>query len=203
MASPLAGIPERGTPYLWLPNTTTVSTFANPPRYAPEAAQAYVAALLDLLGNRDPLDTMAATTDALREATASLPDALARQPEAEGKWSVVEVVRHLVDSEIVYGYRVRLIVAAERPHIPGYDQDAWTDRLRYRDDRLADALADFAALRAMNLRWLRTRTPEEQARIGIHSERGEESVAHIAKLLAAHDLVHLRQIARIRQAVAP
>lgn len=178
-----------------------MSTFANAPRYAPETARAYVAALLDLLGERDPLAVLEATLAALSETTAGLSDADARRPEAPGKWSVVEVVRHLADSEVVYGYRVRLIVAAERPAIPGYDQDAWADRLRYRDDRLDDALGDVTALRAMNLRWLRARTPEELARVGFHSERGEESVGHVAKLLAAHDLVHLRQIARVRAAI--
>jgi len=53
----------------------------------------------------------------------------------------------------------------------------------------------------MNLRWLRARRPEELGRTGLHSERGVESVAHIARLLAGHDLVHLRQIARIRSVV--
>jgi hypothetical protein len=177
-----------------------MSGFANPPRYAAETAQAYVASLLAVLGDRDPLEVMAATPAALREATAGLDAAAARAPEAEGKWSVQEVVRHLADSEIVYGYRIRLIVAAERPAIPGYDQDAWAQRLGYLDGPLDEALADHAAMRAMNLRWLRARTPAELARTGLHSERGEESVAHIARLLAAHDLVHLRQIARIRGA---
>jgi hypothetical protein len=92
-------------------------------------------------------------------------------------------------------------VAAERPPIPGYDQDAWADRLRYRDDRLGDVLDDFAALRTVTLRWLRARTPDELARVGLHSERGEESAAHLTKLMAAHDLVHLRQLARVRAAI--
>jgi hypothetical protein len=175
-----------------------LSTFANPPRYAAETARAYVAALFEILGDRDPLATMAATPAALREVTAGLSDEGARRPEAEGKWSVQQVVRHLADSELVYGYRVRLIVAAERPAIPGYDQDEWARRLGYHDGTLADALDDVTAMRAMNLRWLRARTDEEMARIGLHSERGEESVAHNARLLAGHDLVHLRQIARIR-----
>ena len=178
-----------------------MSGFANPPRYAAETARAYVASLLALLGERDPFEVLAGTPAELRAATAGLSDEAARTPEAPGKWSVQQVVRHLADSEVVYGYRLRLIVAADRPAIPGYDQDAWAERLGYHDGTLSDALADVAALRAMNLRWLRARTPEELDRAGVHSERGEESVLHIARLLAAHDLVHLRQIARVRAAV--
>src|SRR5688500_14371555 len=170
-----------------------MSTFANPPRYAAETARAYVAALFEILGDRDPIETLASTPAALRDATAGLSDAAAKIPEAEGKWSVQQVIRHLADSELVYGYRVRLIVAAEQPAIPGYDQDEWARRLGYHDGTLAEAIDDVSAMRAMNLRWLRARPDEELARMGMHSERGEESVAHNMKLLAGHDLVHLRQ----------
>ena len=62
-------------------------------------------------------------------------------------------------------------------------------------------LDDLEAARAVTVRWLGSRTPEERARAGLHSERGEESVARIEQLLAAHDVVHERQIARIRSAI--
>lgn len=45
-------------------------------------------------------------------------------------------------------------------------------------------------------------TPEELERTGVHAERGEESVAHMMRLYAGHDLLHLQQIDRIRAAVA-
>ncbi len=178
-----------------------MSTFANPPRYAPEAAEAYVAALLDLLGDRDPHAVLAATPEALRAATTGMDDAARTAPEAEGKWSVHDVVAHLVDSEVVYGYRMRLIVAADRPAIPGYDQDAWAARLHYAEQPLAALLDAFTALRTLHLAWLRRLSDAELDRLGLHSERGEESVRHLTRLLAAHDLVHLRQIERIKTAV--
>ena len=178
-----------------------MSLLANPPRYAPETARAYVAALLDVLGERDPLDTLARTPAVLRDAVEAVPEVARYRPEAPGKWSVVEVAQHLADSELVYGYRMRLTVAEERPAIPGYDQDAWAQNLRYRECLLEDALADLEAMRTMNLRFLRTLTDEALDRIGLHAERGEESVRHLTRLLAAHDLVHLRQIERIREAV--
>jgi hypothetical protein len=178
-----------------------MSAFSNPPRYAAETARAYVAALFELLGDRDVMETLAATPAALRGAVAGLDADAARVPEAAGKWSVQQVIRHLSDSEIVFAYRVRLIVAADRPGIPGYDQDEWANRLGYHEGTVAEAIEDFEAMRWMNLRWLRARTPAELARIGMHSERGEESVEHVAKLMAGHDLTHLRQIERIKAAV--
>lgn len=183
--------------------TIVDSPFAN--NYAeaqqPGGTTDYVRALLDLLGDRDPLAVVEATPAALQRATAGVDEAKLRQPEREGKWSVSEVVAHLADSELVWGYRLRRVLAEERPQIIGYDQDLWADRLRYRQARLADSLATFSALRATNLRLVRATTPEDMERVGVHTERGEESVAHMLKLYAAHDLVHLRQIERIKKAV--
>ena len=134
-------------------------------------------------------------------AVRGLGEAALRRPEKPGKWSVLQVVQHLADSDLVWAYRVRRILADDRPTISGYDQDLWAERLRYADARLEDALEQFAAVRRANLRLLRALEPDQWSRVGIHSERGEESVAHLTKLYAAHDLVHLRQIARIRAAV--
>ena len=112
------------------------------------------------------------------------------------------VVQHLADSDLVWGYRVRLVLAQERPPLTGYDQDSWSDRLHY--DRLPvdEALDRFAVLRRSNLRLLADATPDDLQRVGIHAERGEESVAHMIRMYAGHDLLHLRQLARIRQAVS-
>ena len=179
------------------------SRFAN--NYAeaqePGGTTSYVQALLDLLGDRDPLAVVEATPAALERATTGVDEALLRKPEREGKWSVAEVVAHLADSELVWGYRLRRVLADDRPRITGYDQDAWAERLRYRDAALADSLALFKALRPANLRLVRAATSEDMQRVGVHTERGEESVAHMLKLYAAHDLVHLRQIERIKAAV--
>ena len=178
-----------------------MSALANAFGGAPASTSAYVDALIAELGDRDPLDVLTLTPSALRGATAGLSDDDARRRERDGKWSVLHVVRHLADSDLVSGYRLRLVVAHDRPAISGYDQDRFADRLHYLDGTLAEALEDHAALRQMNLRWLRTLTAEDLERAGVHSERGEESAGRLVRLMAGHDLVHLRQIARIRGAL--
>jgi len=94
-----------------------------------------------------------------------------------------------------------MVLAHDRPAITGYDQDAWAARLRYAEAPLEPALADFEAARAANLRLL-ARVPEsDRERIGVHAERGEESVAHMIRMYAGHDVLHIRQIERILAAV--
>jgi hypothetical protein len=177
------------------------SVFSNPIGTAKGEAEAYTRALLELLGDRDPLAVQSVLPDALQEAVAGLTDSQLRQAEKPGKWSVIQVVQHLADTEIVYAYRIRLILASDTPEIQGYDQDAWARRLRYAEMPLADALAQVRILRRRGLDLLRSLRPEEWERAGMHSERGRESVRQITKLLAGHDLLHLRQIARIKSAI--
>jgi hypothetical protein len=57
-------------------------------------------------------------------------------------------------------------------------------------------------VRRANLRLVERASPEDMARVGVHLERGEETLAHLVRLYAGHDLLHLRQIDRIRATVA-
>jgi hypothetical protein len=175
-------------------------TFANPAGNAAAAAPAYVRALLDLLGSRQPLDVLPELLPWLDRRLAGVSDARLRQPEAPGKWSAVAVVQHLADSELILAVRARLILSEERPPIQGFDQDLWAERFDYADASLELALGQLRALRAANLALWRRLGPADLAREGIHSERGPESLGHLLKLMAAHDLVHRRQIDRVLRA---
>jgi hypothetical protein len=165
------------------------------------SAAAYVKRLLDLLGTRDPFGVMEELEGAVRGALAGVGADDLRRAEAPGKWSLLQVAWHLVDTEIVYGYRARVTVAEDRPRVPAYDQDLWAARLHVRDAPPDAALDDLAFLRRMNLRFHRSLDEAERERWGIHAERGEESIRKMLRLLAAHDLVHRQQLQRIRVAL--
>lgn len=175
-------------------------TFSNPASTAAASAGAYVRALLEVLGERDPVEVMEELDGWLDRRFSGLPEAALRRPEAPGKWSAADVVQHLADSELVFGFRMRMILTEDRPPIQGYDQDEWAGTLRYPEVPLTESGAQLSALRAANLRVLRRLGPMEMQRVGIHSERGPESLGHLIKLMGAHDLVHRRQIDRVLKA---
>src|SRR5919109_5106785 len=129
-----------------------MSVFTNPATGAAEHARAYVSAVLELLGNRDPLAVLREMPSALTRAIEGLSAQQLRQPERAGKWSVVHILQHLADSEIVWAWRMRLILAQDRPPITGYDQDSWADRLHYDEADAAEALDVFTVVRRANLR---------------------------------------------------
>ncbi len=165
---------------------------------APAGAEAYTSALLGLLGTQNPLVVLRETPDALRAAVERLTPAQVGHPEAPGKWSTRQVVQHLADAELVGGFRLRMILAHERPALAPYDQDLWANRLRYGDSDIHEALEQFSVLRRANLRLWGGASPAELARAGMHAERGEESVEQMRRLYAGHDLAHRHQLARIR-----
>jgi len=179
-----------------------MSVFTNPAGGAAHNAATYVAAVLDLVANREPLEVLRATPSALHGAITGLSAKLLRQPEREGKWSIAQVLQHLADAEMVWAWRVRLILAQDRPALTGYDQDLWATRLHYEQADPSEALHLFEVVRRSNLRVVERASPEDLNRVGVHVERGEESLAHLLRLNAGHDALHLRQIERIRKAVA-
>lgn len=179
-----------------------MSVFSNTARDSAEDRARYAPAVLDLVGNRQPIEVLRLTPEAAQQAIAGLTDGHLRLPEAPGKWSIAHVLRHLADSEVVWGWRMRLILAHDRPAITGYDQDLWADRLHYGDAAITDSLDTLRVLRRDNLKLLEHATPGDLQRVGVHAERGEESVGHLMRLYAGHDLLHLNQIDRIKNAIA-
>lgn len=178
-----------------------MSVFSNRSIDPPEERANYATTVLGYLEGRAPIAVLRDTADALARALDGLTADQLRQPEAPGKWSIAQLVQHLADSELVWGWRARLILAQDKPTITGYDQDLWAERLRYSEADPHEALATFMVLRGANLKLIERATPEDLKRAGVHSERGEESLEYLCGLYAGHDLGHLRQIERIRKAV--
>jgi hypothetical protein len=176
-----------------------MSVFSNPFASAPGQAKAYAAAVVDLLGDRDPIDVLRRTPDALDASLRGLTPEEILRPEAPGKWSVRHVLRHLADSEIVWAWRIRLVLAQDRPPLTGYDQDAWADRLGYEGAEPVAALREFRTVRDGNLRLLDRVTSADLKRVAVHAERGEQTLELMIRLHAGHDLLHLKQIGRIRE----
>jgi hypothetical protein len=174
---------------------------SNPASQARSTGAEYIKLLLTTLGDRDPLSVQEETPERLRHAIAGLDETALRRAEQPGKWSILEVIQHLADSELVYGYRIRMIVSHPTPDIQGFDQDLWARELDYSTREPAEALREFESLRESNLRLLRSLGRAKMERVGNHNERGRESVVQMTRLYAGHDLLHLAQIDRIKKAI--
>ena len=112
----------------------------------------------------------------------------------EGEWSPATVVAHLADAELVYSVRLRMMLTDDRPYIAAFDEQAWVRRFAELEADARQALARWRTLREANVKLLESLADEEWNLTGLHSERGEVSVARVSELIAEHDRNHLTQI---------
>ena len=178
-----------------------MSVFSNPAGRAEDAARAYVEAIVALVGDRNPLEMLASYPDVLAATLGGMDERLLTTPESPGKWSIAQVVRHLADTELVIAVRYRMVISHDRPAIAGFDQDAFAERMKYGESDIRESLALHRAVRSSTVAVLKKLTPADFQRVGMHSERGPETLELMTKLSAGHDIVHLRQIERIGRAV--
>ncbi len=155
------------------------------------------------LGGDDPVEVMAESPGRLRGLIRGLSEKQLSKKPAPGKWSIKEIVAHLADGEVILGSRYRFIAAHDRPPIAGYDQDAFVEKLGVANAKTADLIDDFAMARAVNLGLLDRLAEPAWDRVGIHAERGEESIRKIVFMYAGHDRHHIRQIETIRTGLFP
>ena len=160
-----------------------------------ETAQQYIRRITAYVDGKQPLAVQAATAEKLERLIEGVPTSELRKRPAADNWSVSEIVAHLGDAEIVTGFRMRLILGARGAPIAAYDQDSWVTSGHYekRDPRKSVE----RVVREANLALLASLTPEQWKHYGMHSERGQETIEHIVRMAAGHDINHLQQIERI------
>jgi len=157
------------------------------------APAAYVRALTDTLGNRDPLQVYAATTATIDELCGAVTDEQWHIPLAAGEWTAAQITGHMLDVDIVYAFRWRLVLTQENPSYPGYNEKLWSELPR---PRPAEMLAALRGMRAANIALLRGIEARDWHRVGTHDEQGPEQFDLMVAKIAGHDLAHLNQLAR-------
>jgi uncharacterized damage-inducible protein DinB len=164
---------------------------------ATETPQQYIDRIISNVREDDPWDVLASTPSRLRQLVAGRSDSdLTRKP-APGKWSVREILAHLADCEVVIGWRLRTILATSGAPLQAFDQDVWAAAFKYDEAPIQESLDLFEASRRGNLRLLGSVDPARLENFGMHEERGMETINHLVRLNAGHDLNHLRQVERL------
>jgi hypothetical protein len=156
---------------------------------------AYQQLLLSLAGPGDPGAVLEAGIIDLHALLAEAGEDLRTRP-AEGEWSVIELIGHMLDAEMVCGTRLRWILSQDRPELPGYDQDQWVTALEYEAADPQQLAATWEALRRANIALWRQTPDALRSRVGVHRERGEESFELTTRILAGHDRFHVDQARR-------
>ena len=159
--------------------------------------RAFSATIAARVGTRDPLEILSATVPRLEAALHGRSLAELQSPEAPGRWSVAAVLEHLADAELVFGFRVRQVLTQDAPPLASFDQEGWASVGRYAESEAHQAFALFAALRARHLALYGRLAAADWERMGVHGDRGAESLRTMIRIIAGHDLAHCAQVERI------
>jgi DinB superfamily len=136
---------------------------------------------------------VAATPATAKHICDDLTDEQWHVPLADGQWSTAQIVGHLFDVDIVYGFRWRLVLTEDKPTYPGYNEKLWSQLPR---PRSAALLAAWSGIRSANVALLRATPQAGWKRWGTHGEQGDEQFRLMVDKIAGHDLAHLNQLAR-------
>lgn len=138
------------------------------------------------------LAATSATLESLAQAIG--PERIDRAP-APGKWSPAQILCHLADCEIAFGFRLRQTLAEDHHILQPFDQDSWA--APYANIPAQQALATFAALRAWNLTLVQNTPADAASKPVTHPERGTMTFATILETMAGHDRNHLAQLEKL------
>ena len=133
-------------------------------------------------------------------AVSGLAEKILRFKPAPEKWSILEVLGHLADMEIMYAYRIRQMLADSKPVIAPIDGEAWARNLSYADGRAPEMVALYGLLRHHNLQLLRRLKEGDLEKSAFHPElKGDVTVADYVERIGKHGADHLKQIERLKK----
>lgn len=162
-----------------------------------ETAQQYTQRILSNAEGQDPRKTQSTTNKKLARLIKGVSTGKLRKRPAPDRWSVAEILAHLADVEIVIGWRMRSILGDPGTAVQAYDQNAWVISGHYEKREPRKSVEIHRVLREANLALLKSLTPVQWKHYCQHAERGQESIEHIVRMVAGHDVNHIHQIERI------
>jgi hypothetical protein len=132
----------------------------------------------------------------LKDCLDELPSEMWDFKPAPGKWSVREIIVHIMDSEINAYVRCRKIIAESGSSITMYDQDKWAQALNYKDQNIDIAIEVFKFLRMITHDLLLTLPDEAWENYVIHPESGNMKLNDWLKIYIVHITKHCSQMRR-------
>jgi hypothetical protein len=155
----------------------------------------------DSLGTAELIADYERGIEELRAAVAGMTKEQVLARPVPGKWSTVECVGHLADTEVFFTDRIVRTVAMDRPLLMSADEKQYIERLDYQGFDLDEQLALFTALRRHAARILKTQPPGAWSRTAVHSQSGLLTLRQLVWQAVRHLRHHLPFIAEKRAAL--
>ncbi|MFN6964568.1 MAG: DinB family protein [Pyrinomonadaceae bacterium] len=145
---------------------------------------------ISLAADADIVDLLSSQPDELRQALVGIDEPGGALAYADGKWTIKELLSHVIDGERIFAYRLLRISRGDQTPVEGFDQDLYIEHSHANERTIADLLDEFAELRSANLRQIRNLTHDDQLRTGT-ANGSSISVRALVRIMAGHVAHHL------------
>ncbi|MBI5763282.1 MAG: DinB family protein [Planctomycetes bacterium] len=151
------------------------------------------------LSNAEAIDAFLAGGDIPGRAISGLSDQHVDALPIPGTWSIRQIVVHLMDSDLVAAYRMKRIIAEERPLLDCYDETAFSKKLFYERQSAVEACEVIRRSRQLMTMILRQLPDGTFGRAARHPEIGEITLGQIVRLYVHHIQHHVAFIVKKRE----
>lgn len=151
----------------------------------------YYETYVSLVGDGGIVDTLERQAADVKTAFSSIPEEKGPYAYAEGKWSIKELLGHLIDGERMFMYRVFRISRGDQTPIEGFEQDGYIENARSNSRSFEDLLEEFTALRRANVIAYRNFSDDDWLRVGTANQM-EITPRALAYIMAGHITHHLK-----------
>ena len=167
-----------------------MSTLTNNEFPAPTEYDAFYAGYISRVNDPDVLSVLRRQRTVLLDLLGELNEEQAQFQYAPGKWSLKEVIGHLIDTERLFSYRALCIARGETQSLPGFEQDDYVAAGSFDSRSISNLLGEYGAVRESSMQLFENFDPSVWSNRGIANEVSF-SVRSIAFIIAGHEAHHI------------
>ncbi|WP_299064779.1 DinB family protein [uncultured Polaribacter sp.] len=143
--------------------------------------------------NTSIIDNLESSQKQFQLLLRNLPEEKQHFSYGEGKWTLKELIQHIIDTERIFSYRALCFARNDKTVQPGFDQDTFVNNTKSNDRDFNDLLNELALLRKGTIMLFKSFTDEDLLRVGVASEK-KISVRALGYLFSGHQMHHLNVI---------
>ena len=163
----------------------------NADEYAP-----YYGEYIALVADGDIVSTLHGQLSDTLAIVQELPEEMGLHTYAPGKWTIKEMIGHVIDTERIMAYRALCIARGDHTPLPGFEQDDYVAHAAFNERTLADLMAEWELVRISTVALLRTLNDDHWRQRGTANDNPVSPLA-LAYIIAGHELHH-RDMLRTR-----
>jgi hypothetical protein len=151
---------------------------------------AYYETYVSLVEETDIISALQNQLTELQNLFAAIPEEKGTYAYAEGKWTIKELLGHLIDGERIFAYRALRFARADKTPLEGFDQDPYIENADFNSIKFSNLLKELTLLRAANVLFFESLSETAWSQTGVASD-AEVSVRALAYIMVGHVRHHI------------